>query len=76
MTVLSLRLERTNARILSVQRAMHASLCIPYRRKAERVIARGERVFAGLREKQRTTSRLCRGWRWMDRPLDLAGSRT
>lgn len=58
MTVLSQRLERTNARVVRVQRAMHSSMSIPYRRKAERVIRRGEAIFAGLRRTQVETSRL------------------
>ena len=58
MSVLSIRLQRTHARVLRVQRAMHASVCIPYRRKAERIIRKGEAIFAGLRSTQRETSRL------------------
>lgn len=55
---LSARLQLTNARVVRVQRAMHASKCIPYRRKAERIIRRGEAIFAGLRRTQVETSRL------------------
>lgn len=58
MSVLAQRLERTNARVVRVQKAMYVSRCIPYRRKAERIIRRGEAIFAGLRRTQIETSRL------------------